>query len=228
MCGRYSQLRSWSELAELYGLAADQPAWNLSARYNVAPGQPVPIVRVAAGETDRRELVEVRWGLIPAWAQDAANGAKLINARSETVDEKPSFRTAFRSRRCLVPADGFYEWQPRPTGPKQPFFITLADGRPFAFAGLWEVWKSPEGERIESCTILTTSASEQLTDIHGRMPVIFDRHQFAPWLDGQASRETLLGMLRPYPGNLEIRGVGRRVNDVRNDDASCVAPLDRQ
>jgi putative SOS response-associated peptidase YedK len=145
---------SWRELVELYRLTDDQPALNVPARYNVAPTQQVPIVRLEDG---RRRLAMVRWGLVPFWAKDLNVGYKMINARAETVAEKPSFRTAFRKRRCLVPASGFYEWK-GPAGEKQPYYITLKGG-PMTFAGLWESWRSAEGETIESCTIIVTDAN---------------------------------------------------------------------
>ena len=219
MCGRFSQTRSWSELAELYEAPGGEPPRNLAPRYNVAPTQAIPIVRIE--EDGRRGLVMARWGLVPSWAKDVAIGARLINARAETAAEKPAFRDAVRRRRCLIPADGFYEWQARPRGPKQPHHIARADGGAMAFAGLWERWdRAPDGRPLVSCTILTTEANALVRPIHDRMPVILDPEDEGPWLDvGDPAR------LRPISADaLRANPVGRRVNDVRNDDPACREP----
>ena len=192
MCGRFTQRLSWAELHELMDLIG--PPRNLRPRYNVAPSQDVAVVRAADGG---RNLSMLRWGLIPAWAKDPAIGYRLINARSETVEEKPSFRSAYRRRRCLTPADGFYEWQ-RLGKIRQPWLFGLRDGAPFAFAGLWERWTVPEGaaltgslaelgagDPVETCTILTTAANETVAPVHGRMPVILPRDACDPWLAGE-------------------------------------------
>jgi putative SOS response-associated peptidase YedK len=219
MCGRYTQLRSWPELVELYNITRVGPPPNLPARYNVAPTQNVPIVR-RPEDAGGRELVLARWGLIPFWAKDAKIGTRTINARAETVAEKPSFREAFKRRRCLVVADGFYEWQKRTGGQKQPYFISVASEAPFAFAGLWETWNDPEGGRVESCTIIVTEANEALRPIHDRMPVILRPDGFDPWLD--AAPGDARAMLQPFAGDMTLYPVSTRVNNVRNDDAGCM------
>jgi putative SOS response-associated peptidase YedK len=217
VCGRYSQLRSWSDLVRLYTITANQTPLNLRPRYNIAPTQDVPVVRYAR-EDGGRELVLMRWGLVPFWAKDVAAGYKMINARAETLAEKPAFRHAFRQRRCLVVADGFYEWAKTPAGRKQPYFISVARDQPFAFAGLWESWNSPGGERIQSCAIAVTQANKTLRPIHDRMPAILDADHFDVWLDTKAPLAQAKALLRPYPGAMTICPVSDRVNAVRNDD----------
>lgn len=228
MCGRYTQLMPWSELVELYRISAGTAAApNLPPRYNICPTQDVPVVRAGAGATASagRDLVMMRWGLVPAWSKDAAIGSRMINARAETVAEKPSFRSAYKSRRCLIPADGFYEWRKLEGGPKQPYRITLAGGAPFAFAGLWEQWeKAPDGKALETCTIITTAANPFVRPIHHRMPVILDGVGHDAWLDAATPPDTLSALLRPYDGVLEARAVGTRVNNPRNDDDACLEP----
>ena len=167
MCGRYTQMRTWAELLDLYGIAESLSPSNFPARYNIAPTQAVPVVR-RQRSSGERELVTLRWGLVPSWAKNIDIGARMINARAETVADKPSFRAAFKERRCLIVADGFYEWQAQPKGPKQPFFITVADARPFALAGLWEEWWGAGSTLIETCTIVTTEANPALKPIHAR------------------------------------------------------------
>ena len=202
---------------------------NLAARYNIAPTQEVPAVRLepaAPGGAAGRHLVLLRWGLIPAWAKDKAIGARMINARAETVAEKPSFRAAFAKRRCLIVADGFYEWR-KEAGAKQPYRAAMADGRPFAFAGLWEQWTDKsDGARVESCTIVTTEANELLKPIHPRMPVIVDPGDFDAWLDVTVALDAVQALLRPYPAELmTVYPVSPRVNSVANDDAALIEPL---
>ncbi|SUS08727.1 putative SOS response-associated peptidase [uncultured Defluviicoccus sp.] len=223
MCGRFSQLRAWSELVRLYRVTASQTPLKLPPRYNIAPTQDVPVVR-RTREGDERELVTMRWGLVPFWARDLKGGAKMINARAETIAERPAFRDAFQRRRCLVAADGFYEWEKTQAG-KQPCRITVADCRPFAFAGLWERWRSSEGEAIESFTIIVTAANEQVRPLHDRMPMMLDVGQFGPWLDGGSGIKQLHALLRPYAGELTIRAVSTRVNSVANDDPGCIEPI---
>ena len=189
---------------------------NLAARYNIAPTQPVPVLRDdLAG---RRELALVRWGLVPSWANDVAAGAPLINARAETVAQKPAFRSAFKRRRCLIPADGFYEWRARPDGPKQPYRIAMADDTVFAFAGIWEHWQSAEGSELESCAIITTEANDRLGDIHHRMPVILPPEIHDAWLSAEPGEAATL--MRPYGGSLVVYPVSRAVNNIRNDGPS--------
>lgn len=225
MCGRYSLTTPVEAMAGLFGFA-ERP--NLAPRYNMAPTQMVAAVR--PGEDGARHLVELKWGLIPAWAKEASIGSRMINARAESVAEKPAFRAAFRARRCLIPADGFYEWQAAGEGKaaKQPYRITLADGGPFGFAGLWESWREPRtGERVESCTIITTEANAALRPIHHRMPVILAPESHAPWLDPAGPPEAALALLRPAPAAaMAARPVSTRVNKVANDDAGLIEPVE--
>ena len=227
MCGRFTQRLSWAELHELMDLIG--PPRNLRPRYNVAPSQDVAVVRAADGG---RNLSMLRWGLIPAWVKDPAIGYRLINARSETVAEKPSFRSAYRRRRCLIPADGFYEWQ-RLGKIRQPWLFGLRDGAPFALAGLWERWTVPEGaeltgllaelgpgDPVETCTILTTAANETVAPVHGRMPVILPRDACDPWLAGEDVS------LAPYaPDAMTAHPVSTLVNRPANDEPRCVEPV---
>ena len=230
MCGRYSLTTPEEALRRLFRY--EGPALNLAPRYNIAPTQEVPAVRLAATvggggmEDGARELAMLRWGLIPAWAKEAAIGNRMINARSETVSEKPAFRNAFRERRCLILADGFYEWT-KTNGAKQPYRIHRADDGPFAFAGLWERWRQA-GETVESCTIVTTDANDALRPIHHRMPVILDAEDYDAWLDAEDTpRDAAQALLRPYEGGgLASYRIGTHVNNPRNDDAACIAPLD--
>ena len=217
MCGRYSLTTPAEALATLFGAPA--PA-DLAPRYNIAPTQQVPIVRLDADGA--RRFAMPRWGLIPSWAKDRDIGARLINARAETVNEKPSFRAAFRKRRCLMPADGFYEWQARGTL-RQPFHIARADGQPFAFAGLWESWSDPDGATIESCALITTAANDRLRPIHDRMPVILDQTDYDLWLDvGFGTLEAVQALLGPTAMTLDARPVSRHVNNPRHDDPRCL------
>jgi len=222
MCGRFTLTTTPEEVARHFGLD-ETPV--LSPRFNVAPGQLIATI-AREPEGARWVLALRRWGLIPAWAKDPKIGSRMINARVETVAEKPSFRGAFRKRRCLVPADGFYEWAVRNGGAKQPFQIALPGRRCFAIAGLWESWRDPEGASSESCTLLTTSANRKLQEVHDRMPVILDPADYATWLDPRSLDEaTLMRLARGAPAEeLELHAVGRRVNDPRFDDAACLEP----
>jgi putative SOS response-associated peptidase YedK len=184
--------------------------------------QEVPIVRVSA--SGAREFVAVRWGLVPRWAKDPAIGSKMINARGETVATKPSFRTAFRRHRCLIPANGFYEWMPAADGRKQPVLIAMKDGSVFAFAGLYERWLTGDGEPLDSCTILTTDANDLLRAVHDRMPVIVPADQYARWLD--PAQDGPQALVAPYPSDaMTWWPVSSRVNSVRHDDASLIERL---
>ncbi len=218
MCGRYTLRITSQELAEFFDLFR-QP--ETTPRYNIAPTQNVLVIRSSSGNT-AREAVPMRWGLIPSWSK-SLTGPPLFNARSETVAEKPSFRTAFRRRRCLIPADGFYEWQALTPKQKQPHYITLRSGQPFAFAGLWEAWQSPTGP-IESCTILT--ANPFMQPLHDRMPVILSPEEFNLWLDAELSEpEQLQPMLNQYPDNeISAFAVSSLVGSVRNDSPELVLP----
>lgn len=222
MCGRFSQTSSPEVVAEQFGLD-DSPLF-LKPHYNIAPSQPVAVVR-AHPESGKRECVLLRWGLIPSWAKDPAIGYKMINARAETVSEKPAFRGPFRNRRCLILADGFYEWQQEGRR-KQPFYIRLKDRRPFAFAGLWDKWEPPGGESIESCTILTTSPNDVLRPIHERMPVIVDPQAYNLWLDPTVQQvEAIQPILHPYPADrMEAYPVSLLINNPRHDAPACLEP----
>jgi len=219
MCGRYELHAQPAAIALAFGLA-----WppELTPRYNVAPMQMVPVVRVnAVGE---RELAQVRWGLVPRWAKDPSIGARMINARAETAAAKPSFRTAFRRHRCLLPADAFYEWQPAAGGTRQPMRIGLRDGGLMGFAGLYERWLSPEGEPLDTCTILTTEANALLARVHDRMPVIIDPADYAAWLD--PAHADPVDLIAPCPAQrMAMWPVSTRVNSVRNDDPSLIEPV---
>jgi len=220
MCGRFTLLTPSETLAEQFELP-DMPA--LPPHYNIAPSQSVAAVRQLPDDGGR-ELVWLRWGLVPFWAKELDIGARMINARSETVAQKPAFRAAFRQRRCLVLADGFYEWQ-KQAGSKQPFFIRLADGRPFAFAGLWEHWDGPEGA-VESCTILTTEPNDLIRPLHNRMPIILPPTDYALWLDRSVQEpRQLQPLLRPYPAqDMMAYPVSLWVNSPQNDGPRCIEP----
>lgn len=221
MCGRYSLTTPVEGLRRLFDFA-ESP--NLAPRYNIAPTQEAPVVR--RGEQGGRHLALLRWGLIPSWAKDRAIGNRLINARAETVASTPAFRGAFMARRCLVPADGFYEWRAE-GGRKQPWRIGLTDGAPFAFAGLWESWHDKaENQKVESFTIITTDANETVRPIHARMPVILAAGDHETWLAAVDPRQGE-DLLRPYPGrDLRAYRVSTAVNSSRNDGPACVAPID--
>ncbi len=222
MCGRFTLTDPDANLAVQFNLP-ELP--DLAPRYNIAPTQPVAAVRLD-NRSGSRELAMLRWGLIPFWAKDPAIGSKLINARSETAAEKPAFRAAFRKRRCLVLADGFYEWQ-KQDGVKQPFYIRLRGGQPYAFAGLWEFWKGPDGEAVETCTLLTTQPNDLVREVHNRMPVILRPADYDLWLNpGVEEVEVLQGILGAYPaGEMEAYAISRRVNSPDNDDPRLIEPL---
>jgi putative SOS response-associated peptidase YedK len=221
MCGRFTLTTPAQTLAVQFDLAV-VPA--LEARFNIAPTQPVAAVRIGS-EGKERELALMRWGLIPFWAKDSSIGARMINARSETAAEKPSFRTAFRRRRCLVLADGFYEWQ-KVDGTKQPVYVSLQDREAFAFAGLWDRWDDPENGVVESCTVLTVEPNELLRPIHSRMPVILNPSDYSLWLDREVNEpERLQALLCPYPsGRMQAYAVSRYVNSPRNEGPACIVP----
>ncbi len=221
MCGRFALTTNAAELARLFGATRVAEA---APRYNIPPAQPVLAVRQPAGGQGR-ELVTLRWGLIPAWATDPAVGNRLANARAESAADKPSFRDAFRRRRCLVPADGFFEWRRR-GGSREPFFVRRRDGRPLAMAGLWECWHAPDGAPVETCTVLTTDANEVVRPLHDRMPALLAPGDVAAWLDpALQDPATVHRLLRPYPaGELVAVPVSRRVNDPRHDDPQVLEP----
>lgn len=250
MCGRFALTSPTDELAGYFNVLVKT---QLSPRYNIAPTQPVACVRQTVGSAAEpstpqgpaaRELVSLRWGLIPYWAKDPAIGSRMINARSESVADKPAFKEAFRKRRCLVVADGFYEWK-RLQAAKQPYFIFMEDRSPFAFAGLWERWKPGAGQldkitgpgrpevtmsadgRVESCSFLTTGPNELMETIHDRMPVIVPPEHWNTWLDPEIDDpEALEELLLPYPAEkMRAHPVSTHVNNPGNDDPTCVEPL---
>lgn len=219
MCGRFSQSLTGAAIAQAFQLD-ETPDWQ--PRYNIAPTQMIPAI--VAAESGR-QFKSLRWGLIPSWAKDPAIGAKLINARSETVTEKPSFRSAFKQRRCLILADGFYEWR-KQSGQKQPFYFRLENGSPFAFAGLWERWHDSEDNRLETCTILTTEANQIVAQVHDRMPVILNKESCDRWLDLDQPTESIQSLLRPYDHKLmSAYPVSSNVNSARDDTPDCTTAL---
>jgi putative SOS response-associated peptidase YedK len=222
MCGRFLLTTPAKQLADRFQFAA--PADDgvaLLPRYNIAPSQSIATVRNEQG--DRRELALVRWGLIPAWAKDRHSGQGLMNACAETAAVKPSFRDAFRKRRCLVLADGFYEWK-RSGKKKEPVAIRLWDGSPFAFAGLWERWQGADGQPVESCAILTTEANELVKQVHDRMPVILRPESSDAWLDPSVQQVDLLQpLLAPFdPAAMTLFSVNPWVNDARHEGPRCL------
>ena len=224
MCGGYTLTVDASVLGRLFEL---ETLTELIPRYNIRPTQLVPIVR--ANADGAREWASVRWGLIPSWAKDAKIGSRMINARAETAADKPSFRSAFKHRRCLLPADGFFEWVKTPDG-KQPHHIRFTDRRAFAFAGLWERWTPSEGDSIESCTILTTRPNEFIARLHDRMPVILSPERFNDWIGhGALCPDAAEAMLLPHPADgLEAVPVSTFVNAPKNDDPRCIDPVGEQ
>lgn len=226
MCGRFRLTTPGEEIAA----ALDLPeARSIDPRYNIAPSQPVEIVRVAA--SGRRTMIPVLWGLIPAWSAGPGSMAGMINARAETLFSKPSFRSAARRRRCLIPADGFYEWARDKSG-RQPYLFQMTGGSLFAFAGIWETWLGPNGEEIDSCAIVTTSANELVRPIHDRMPVILVPGDYALWLDPSVGeRETtriaaLLGP--PNAGLMTSIAVSRQINSPHNEGPDAARPANGQ
>ncbi len=224
MCGRYRLSRRKEILAEQFDTNFDDLDWE--PRYNIAPTQSVPVIRQMAN-TPVRQAAMMRWGLIPSWSLDPKVGARTINARAETAATKPSFRDPLRKQRCLVLADAFYEWR-RSAKEKQPFCFEVDDGAPFAFAGLWDCWRGPDQQLVESCTILTTTPNDLLLGVHDRMPVILPPEQHERWLDPAMQDMTrAISMLRPYDSTRMRRyPVGRQVNLVTNDDPGCCAPVE--
>jgi len=222
MCGRYAIELSGEEISEPFGLS---DAFLFEPRYNIAPGQEIPAIQARAdGEDGHRSSAMLHWGLIPFWADDPESAHEPINARSETVDEKPTFRAAFKERRCLIPATGFYEWVSR-NGSKQPYLIRMTDGDPFAFAGLWERWEG-EDRCVESCTILTTRPNQLIKPFHDRMPVILPPARYGPWLNPDTPPDKRKSFLTPHPSDrMEAYPVSKHVNNPRNDDPSCVSPV---
>lgn len=223
MCGRYTLTTSGEIIAEFFKLSAVP---DIKPRYNIAPTQSVATVTVEAKKM-QRQFQFMRWGLIPSWAKDMKIGSKMINARSETVAEKPAFRSAIKHRRCLIVADGFYEWQQQGKN-KQPYYFQKTDGEPFAFAGLWENWESPEKENIVSCSIITTAANETVQPMHDRMPVILPDSDWEQWLDPSVKNaQEVLPLLKPYASEaMKAKAVSAIVNSPSRDSPECIS--DRQ
>lgn len=227
MCGRYALSQAGEDLEEYFEI--DEVAGPLPGPdYNIAPTDPVvAVMERERPEGVRRLLTAVRWGLVPSWSKDAAGAARLINARVETVAEKPAFRKALASRRCLLPADGYYEWYPVTTGPKpgkQPYFIRPADDSPFVMAGLYEFWKNPDGLWLTTATVITTSATDDVGHLHDRMPMAVAKHAWADWLDPHVGVEALGLLTVPAPG-LVYHPVSTAVNKVANDGPGLIEPL---
>jgi len=220
MCGRYrlTQAERFAEMSEV------RLAWNPKPRYNIAPAQNVPVVL----DESPGELTEVRWGLVPSWASDLKIGSSLINARAETAATKPAFRAAYEKRRCLVPADGFYEWQKSGSG-KIPHHIGMTDGAPFAFAGLWEIWRDPmrphDAPPIRTFTIITGEPNNLVCSIHNRMPVIIPRERYGEWLSPDTPKVKRAALLKAFPAEqMKVEPISDRVNSPRNDDPAILAP----
>jgi len=220
MCGRFVITSPPAALRQIFGYA-EQP--NFPPRHNVAPTQPIPVVLL---ENGGRHFRLMRWGLVPAWVKDPRKFSLLINARSETVQEKPAFKNAMKRRRCLVPADGYYEWQDR-DGRKRPFFIHRRDGQPVGFAALAETWMEPNGEEIDSVAIVTAPASPDLAVLHHRVPVTISRDDFERWLDGRANdaEEVMPLLVGPAEGEFVWHEISTRVNRVANDDPQLLLPI---
>jgi putative SOS response-associated peptidase YedK len=224
MCGRFARRSTREVLAEWFGVdLEDIPPFATS--YNVAPQSVQPVVRIGR-DSGKAEFALLRWGLVPFWAKDTKIGYSTINARAEEAASKPAFRDAMRKRRCLVPADAFYEWARTESKTKQPYAIALRSGEPYAFAGLWEQWRPREGEPLETFTILTTDPNELLEPIHNRMPVVLEPKDYGRWLDHTDPSRPPVDLLRPFPAEQMIAWlVGDRVGNVRNDDAELLTPL---
>ena len=226
MCGRYALKTSTPALAKRLGVdtKADSECTDHGPSYNIAPTQDILTCRV--NRDAKREITSMRWGLIPSWSKGDSSKFNMINARAESITERSAYRTAFRFRRCLIPADGFYEWQ-RFNGRKQPYFIRLESRQPIMFAGIWERWRSDKGRYITSCTIITTQANETLSPIHHRMPVLIDDDQFEAWLDpGLTNTKSITEWLRPYTRQpMQAYAVSTFVNRAVNNDARCWQPL---
>ncbi len=218
MCGRYNLITDAEALIDFFEI--EQTLFNHSGpRYNIAPGQDVPVIRRTA---QGRELIAARWGLVPHWSKESKPGYSTINARAESVADKPAYRDPFRHKRCLIPASGFYEWK-QEGGQKTPWHIHLPDSEMFAFAGLWDHWNKA-GEGFDSCTIIVTTANETMRSIHDRMPVILNKAQYNTWLNtDHFSRSQLQSMLMPYTGLMNTHPVSRHVNSPRHDDPACLA-----
>lgn len=219
MCGRFTQHHTPEEVAARFEIETTD--YLFQPRYNIAPSQLVAAVIARDG----RRLVPLKWGLVPYWAKDPAIGNRMINAKAETLAEKPSFKQALARRRCLIPADGFYEWQKKGKGPSRPLYIRRRDQGLFAFAGLWEEWDSPEGKTLQTCTIITVEPNELIGEVHHRMAAILRPEDESAWLDAQRKPAELAELLRPYPSEeLEIYPVSRAVNSPAFEAPSLIEP----
>lgn len=226
MCGRFRLSRRKQIIEEHFETAPWDDDW--SPRYNIAPTQPIPVIRQHPKEPIRQVSL-MKWGLVPSWAQDTSGAARMINARSETAAEKPAFRDSLRLRRCLIPADAFYEWK-RIVTRKQPYCFEVNDGELFAFAGLWDGWKNAEGQWIKTCSILTTTPNAVTSAVHDRMPVILRKDDYDVWLDpGMKNVDSASELLKPYdPSLMRCYPISTRINHVANDDEECSAPVEHR
>jgi putative SOS response-associated peptidase YedK len=224
MCGRFTLVTDTEKLMSRFLL--QEIPFDLKPRYNIAPGQPIPAILADGG---RRRIGQLRWGLVPSWAQDEKIGYKMINARAETLQEKPAFRRLFERKRCMIPADGFYEWKQMDRG-KQPMHITMRDGALFAFAGLFDTWTAPDGQKLHTCTIITTQPNEVVADIHNRMPVILRQEDEDLWLDrDRFDPELLRSLLVPYEsGQMRAYPVPAIVGSPKNDVPECIEEVSWQ
>ncbi|MDO9028550.1 MAG: SOS response-associated peptidase [Candidatus Roizmanbacteria bacterium] len=220
MCGRFSLKSTMKAIEEEFSI--EQVDFVIEPRYNIAPTQNVAVIV----QDETRKLTTFRWGLIPSWAKDPIIGNRMINARAETISEKPGFKTALKKRRCLILSDGFYEWK-KTVEDKIPTYIFLNNHKPFAFAGLWDVWKTPEGKSIFTCTIITTTPNELIAPIHNRMPVILQKRFIDFWLDTSYQKETeLINILKPYPHDeMVAHEVSKLVNSPKNDNPGCITKV---
>ncbi len=224
MCGRYFLHSSLDQLTELFG---EMDAPRLAPRYNIAPSQPVPVVHENA--LGQRQMTFMRWGLVPAWSKGPDNRFHMINARAESIAEKPAYRAAYRYRRCLIPADGFYEWAPSPGG-RKPYVLQPEDGKPVAFAGIWEDWMDAEGNQLDSCAVVTTAANMQVRAVHQRMPVILQQQYFACWLDRHLQKPAEVTPLLEHnrTPQLQVYPVGKGVNNPQHDGPELIRMKDRK
>ncbi len=222
MCGRFSRKATLQAIIDEFEV--EEVTSSIEPSYNVAPGQQVAVII----DSEKRKLGTMKWGFIPSWSKDPAIGSRMINARAETVAEKPSFRNSFRRKRCLIVADGFFEWKREENG-KIPMHVVMKSGRPFGFAGLWEIWISPEGEKTATCTIITTSPNSLMEPIHNRMPVILPKQQTGTWLNPKLEDSAaLLPLLLPYRAEeMEAYPVSKLVNSPKNNSSEVIVPLER-
>jgi len=223
MCGRFARKSKQDLLTEWFGIELEDMPW-FAPSYNVAPQSVQPIVR-SNRDTGNREFALLRWGLVPFWAKDPKFGYSTINARAEEAAQKPAFRDALKKRRCLVPADAFYEWQRLDPKTKRPFAFAMKSGEPYAFAGLWDRWQAKDNEALETFTILTTDPNELMEPVHNRMPVILEQKDYERWLDPETKDRPPVDLLRPYPAeSMRSWPVSARVGNVRNNDAELLDP----